>query len=203
MVSGSFQGFDQDYLLAALRELGPGFVGVTQLPATASDADITRLAQAGVRGLRFNLYRGGSASAEHLTTLAKRVNELAGWHIELYVDSRELPGLFGVLADLPAVAVDHLGLSREGLPHLLKLVERGLRVKATGFGRLDFDPRTAIRDIAAANPEALMFGSDLPSTRAAQPFQDRDVALIHEMLDPAVAERVMYRNALAFYRAPE
>ncbi len=33
VVSGSFQAFDQGYLLAALAELGPGFVGVTQLPA--------------------------------------------------------------------------------------------------------------------------------------------------------------------------
>ncbi|TFI05303.1 2-pyrone-4,6-dicarboxylate hydrolase, partial [Kocuria rhizophila] len=29
VVSGSFQGFDQGYLIEALRALGPGFVGVT------------------------------------------------------------------------------------------------------------------------------------------------------------------------------
>ncbi|MBR7503743.1 hypothetical protein KCW65_27045, partial [Mycobacterium tuberculosis] len=33
VVSGSFQGFDQGYLVEALRALGPTFVGVTQLPA--------------------------------------------------------------------------------------------------------------------------------------------------------------------------
>src|SRR3954447_26063794 len=49
VVSGSFQGFDQTYLREALRRLGPGFVGVTQLPATASDAEILDLAAAGVR----------------------------------------------------------------------------------------------------------------------------------------------------------
>ena len=37
VVSGSFQGFDQTYFLAALKSLGAGFVGVTQLPATVSD----------------------------------------------------------------------------------------------------------------------------------------------------------------------
>jgi predicted TIM-barrel fold metal-dependent hydrolase len=31
VVSGSFQGFDQEYLIAALRQLGSGWVGVTQL----------------------------------------------------------------------------------------------------------------------------------------------------------------------------
>src|SRR5690242_11096405 len=32
VVSGSFQGFDQTYLLAVLQQLGPGWVGVTQVP---------------------------------------------------------------------------------------------------------------------------------------------------------------------------
>jgi predicted TIM-barrel fold metal-dependent hydrolase len=32
IVSGSFQAFDQDYLLTALQRLGPSFIGVTQLP---------------------------------------------------------------------------------------------------------------------------------------------------------------------------
>ncbi len=36
VVSGSFQGHDQTYLLDALERLGPGFAGVTQLPATTS-----------------------------------------------------------------------------------------------------------------------------------------------------------------------
>lgn len=37
LVSGSFQAFDQPYLLAALKELGPSFVGVTQLPISVTD----------------------------------------------------------------------------------------------------------------------------------------------------------------------
>jgi predicted TIM-barrel fold metal-dependent hydrolase len=32
VVSGSFQGADQTYLLDALRRLGPRFVGVTRMP---------------------------------------------------------------------------------------------------------------------------------------------------------------------------
>src|SRR5262245_50682452 len=40
VVSGSFQGFDQSYLRAALASLGPGWVGVTQVPADIPDAEI-------------------------------------------------------------------------------------------------------------------------------------------------------------------
>ena len=60
VVSGSFQGFDQTYLIAALKRLGAGFVGVTQLPASVTDAELEALNQHGVRALRFNLKRGGS-----------------------------------------------------------------------------------------------------------------------------------------------
>jgi predicted TIM-barrel fold metal-dependent hydrolase len=58
VVSASFQGFDQSYLLDTLAALGPGWVGVTQLPATVSDGEIRDLAAKGVRAVRFTLFRG-------------------------------------------------------------------------------------------------------------------------------------------------
>lgn len=63
---------------------------MTQVPAGISDAELLALDAAGVRALRFNLKRGGSAQADQLEAMALRVFELAGWHVELYVDSREL-----------------------------------------------------------------------------------------------------------------
>ena len=200
VVSGSFQAFDQTYLREALRELGPGFVGVTQLPATVSDDDILELADAGVRAVRFNLKRGGSEDVAHLDRLARRVYEIADWHVELYVDSRELPDLEEALASLPAVSIDHLGLSREGFPQLLRLVEQGANIKATGFGRVDFDVRQALATIYGINPKALMFGTDLPSTRAPKPYRDEDLLLVYEALGEKGASEVLYKNAMEFYR---
>ena len=199
VVSGSFQAFDQTYLREALRELGPSFVGVTQLPATVSDEDLLELAGAGVRAVRFNLKRGGSEEVAHLDRVARRVFELARWHVELYVDARELPNLEETLVSLPAVSIDHLGLSREGFPHLLRLVERGVKVKATGFGRVDFDVRQALTTIHGINPKALMFGTDLPSTRAPKPYRDEDLLLVYEALGEEGAARVLCENALDFY----
>lgn len=200
VVSGSFQAFDQSYLLAALKRLGPAFVGVTQLPASASEEQLVSLDRMGVRAVRFNLRRGGSESVAHLRSMAIRVHRVVGWHVELYVDARDLAELGEVLLDLPAVSIDHLGLSREGFPHLLRLVERGLRVKATGFGRLDFDPADALRRLHAANPDALMFGTDLPSTRAPRPFHPNDVELIRQTLGEDGARKVLWENAARLYR---
>ncbi|MFH1028147.1 MAG: amidohydrolase family protein, partial [Pseudomonadota bacterium] len=200
IVSGSFQAFDQSYLLDALHTLGPAFVGVTQLPFSVSDRELLDLDWAGVRALRFNLKRGGSEEVAHLDAMARRVHEVVGWHVELYVDSAELEGLYDTLAALPAVSIDHLGLSKTGFGTLLRLAEKGVRVKATGFGRVDFDVKTALREIYAANPESLMFGSDLPSTRAPRPYCDEDYALVVETLGDAAARKVLSGNALAFYR---
>jgi len=200
IVSGSFQAFDQTYLLAALQELGPRFVGVTQLPATVSDEELITLNRAGVRAVRFNLKRGGSEGVEHLERFARRVHEVVGWHTELYVDARDLPPLQTILASLPVVSIDHLGLSKEGFPHLMALVEKGVHVKATGFGRVDFEVKEALRQIVAINPDALVFGTDLPSTRAPIPYSDDDFLRVEDALGEEMARKVFYENAVRLYR---
>ena len=199
VVSGSFQGFDQSYLEDALRRLGPGFVGVTQIPAEADDAEIKRLDKIGVRAVRFNLKRGGSAHLSRLENLGRRVYDLAGWHTELYVDSGELGGLKQTLLNLPRVSIDHLGLSATGLQDLYELVERGVMVKATGFGRVSLDVDRVIKTIDEINPGALMFGTDLPSTRAVRPFLDEDLERIQNILGEEGCDRAFYENAARLY----
>ena len=200
VVSGSFQALDQTYLIDALKTLGPRFVGVTQVPASVTDEELLALDRAGVRAVRFNLKRGGSEEVTYLDSLARRVHELVGWHVELYVDARELASLYPVLVALPSVSIDHLGLSADGFSTLLKLVENGVHVKATGFGRVDFEVKAALRALYAANPDALMFGTDLPSTRAPRPYEDHDFDLVIDALGATSASQVLYENAARFYR---
>lgn len=200
VVSGSFQAFDQTYLIDALTRLGPSFVGVTQLAVDVTDDEILRLDKYGVRGLRFNLRRGGSEGIAQLHRMACRVHELAGWHVELYVDSVDLSELYGILKKLPALCIDHLGLSSSGKPTILRLMEQGVMVKASGFGRVEFAVATALREFIHANPEALMFGTDLPSTRAPRPYTDNDCELVMDTLGEEKAAQVLYRNAVKFYK---
>ncbi len=199
VVSGSFQGFDQTYLVTALAALGPGFVGVTQVPVSVTDAEIDALDAAGVRAVRFNLRRGGSAGIEDVEQLARRVWDRAGWHAEFYLDAEGLGELGPLLTRLPQVSIDHLGLSEAGFPQLLRLAEAGAKVKATGFGRVDLDPARALRQIAEANPTALMAGTDLPSTRAPRPFADADLSLIREALTAEQAHAALWSNAAGLY----
>jgi predicted TIM-barrel fold metal-dependent hydrolase len=183
VVAGSFQV--GSWLLDALERLGPGFVGVVELDAGVADEEIVALDAAGVRAVRFNLHRGGSLDEE----LARRVHELAGWHAEVYAGGRELAALEDRLRALPRLCVDHLGLDGEALPVLRRL---GCMVKATGFGRVDLDVEATLR---ALDPSRLMFGTDLPGTRARRPFEPADLELVAEIAPAALAD-----NARAWYR---
>ncbi len=200
VVSGSFQAFDQDYLTDALAVLGPSYVGVTQLPADTPDATILSLDQSGVRAVRFNLRRGGSEGLDSIERMARRVHDLAGWHVEIYADAANLAPHLTMLKTLPQVVIDHLGLSEAGQPVLLDLASHGAKVKATGFGRLDFDIAASLKAIDATNPDALMFGTDMPSTRAPRPFQASDIDFIASAVGEDGLARVLHDNAAALYR---
>jgi predicted TIM-barrel fold metal-dependent hydrolase len=195
VVAASFQAYDQAWLIDALARLGPGWAGVAQVPVDISDQEVLELTAAGVVAFRVNLFRGGDV--HDLERLAPRLGELAGWHAEVYLDARDLPELAPRLHAAPRLVIDHLGMSREGLGDLLELVDRGAFVKASGFGRTDHDVPEALRAIAAVNPGALVFGTDLPSTRAARPFEDADAQLVLDLL----GEGALYENGAALYFA--
>ena len=192
VVSGSFQAYDQTYLLDALQQLGEGFVGVANVPSDISDHEVLALYAGGVRAYRVNLFRGGDLEQ---VALAERFGELVGWHLEVYLDGRDLPELAPRLQAVPRLVIDHLGMAN--LDAVKRMVDGGAFVKASGFGRVEHDDvPAALRAIADVNPAALLFGSDLPSTRARRAFQDEDLQLVRDIAGP----RALYANAAAVYR---
>lgn len=202
VVSGSFQGFDQSYLLDALGRLGPAFVGVTQLPADATAGTIARLHAMGVRAVRFNLVRGGSAGLDDADALGRLAHDTAGWSSEFYVRNDDLAAVGPVIGRLPRASIDHLGLVAGGLDDLLRLVAGGVRVKATGFGRWTGGPETvvdALRRIHQVDPGALLFGTDLPGTRAPRRFVPDDIELLADAVGGDL-DRVLTGNAEQWYR---
>ena len=202
LVSGSFQKFDQAYLLHALNTLGPNYVGVVNLQHHASDEMIMSLYQQRIRGVRFNLVRGGSEGVIHLAELAQRIYDLCGMHVELCVKGPQIAAYFDLFMKLPKFSIDHLGLSHSASEFklLLKLVDQGARVKASGFMRLPFDVNDALHAIHAINPHALMFGTDLPGTRASRLFNGRDVDMIERNFSTLDHDNIFSLNAKSFYK---
>jgi len=199
IVSGSFQANDQTYLEDCLPRLGSGWAGVTQIPNDCPDAEIARLNGIGVRAVRFNLFRGRLDSVDDIVALATRVHGVAGWHAELYVDAASLAPHVARLSKLPQISIDHLGMTEAGVPVLLDLVAAGCKVKATGFGRVKLDVPATLEAIAVKSPDALMFGTDIPSTRAARPFQPSDIDLVEKVLGPELTRKAFWDNPVALY----
>ena len=200
VVSGSFQANDQTYLMDLLPKLGPAWVGVTQIPNDYPDAEIARLDALGVRAVRFNVFRGRIDSVDDIVALATRCHSVVGWHSEIYADAAALKPHIDRLAKLPKFSIDHLGMNGEGLPVLLDLVAAGWKVKATGFGRVKMDVPKVLEAVAKKSPDALVFGTDIPSTRAARPFETADIDLIERVLGRELAQKAFWDNPLALYR---
>ena len=199
-VSGSFQAEDQTYLMDLLPKLGPAWVGVTQIPNDYPDSEIAKLGTIGVRAVRFNVFRGRIDRVDDIVALATRCHSIAGWHSEIYADAAALKPHVDKLAKLPKFSIDHLGMNGEGLPVLLDLVAAGWKVKATGFGRVKMDVPKVLEAVAKKNPDALVFGTDIPSTRAARPFEAADIDLIERVLGKELAQKAFWDNPLALYR---
>ena len=72
---------------------------------------------------------------------------------------------------------------------------RGIKVKATSFGRVELDVPSVLRTIAAVDPTALLFGSDLPGARTRRAFETADLDLVAE-----IAPATLAANAPDWYR---
>ncbi|RUO69888.1 2-pyrone-4,6-dicarboxylate hydrolase [Pseudidiomarina sediminum] len=200
LVSGSSQGFDQSYLKPALEQLGSQYVAITNLPSSVSDEKILALRDSGVCGVRVNLKRRVVSGIDNLVDFGMRIWDLAGWHLEMYVDSRELDELIPKLIKLPKASVDHLGMARSGVSQVRKLAEAGVHIKASGFGRTEVNIAEAVKVLYATNPDCLMFGTDLPSNRTERPFNISDISKVTEALaDEDAIDKVFARNAAKFY----
>lgn len=203
VVSGSFQGHHQDYFSEALTELGENFVGITQLPINTSDQEIRRLDAAGIKGIRFNLYRGLETPLDVIENLSKRVNDLCDWKTEFYINVDTVdPALEKLIHALPQTSVDHLGMGRNSIDKLKKYLSVNIPIRVTGFGRIAYqreELESVLVQLHAENPDGLIFGTDLPSTRAKYRFSIEDILLIEELFNQQDAEKILYKNGLKWY----
>ena len=134
IVSGSFQKFDQEYLLDSLKTFGKNYFGVANIPIGMKKSELEKLNESNIRAVRFNLKRGGSESLGNMVELSNKLYDCYGWHTELYVDSKDLKELKIILEKIPKFSIDHLGLSQSGLIDLYYWADKGVRCNALSPG---------------------------------------------------------------------
>ncbi|SPS01687.1 amidohydrolase family protein [Cupriavidus taiwanensis] len=219
VVQTSFLGTDNTALLAALRALPSRLRGVAVIDPTITDAQLTALQAAGVRGIRLNLY--GDPEWQRIATapwraLFHRIAAL-GWHVELHTGNGQgamvLAQLDAALGDAGApVVLDHFG--RPGTAGIADAVfdaamavraRRQVWVKISAPYRLASPhdwPRFAQRWRDIVGDDRLLWGSDWPWTNHEAPVrldECRSLAAWQAESDAALSAALRWRNAAALY----
>ena len=111
VVQATCHGADNSAMVDALRRADGTARGVATVRPDAPDGHLAELHEAGVRGVRFTFVRrlADAVPLEALASLAARIAPL-GWHVVLYFEAADLPGLRDAIAASPVpVVVDHMG----------------------------------------------------------------------------------------------
>ena len=193
LVQPSAYGRDNTAMLDALAREPRRLRGVAVGGSDLTPAILRDWHAAGIRALRANEFRRdgkpyyqNGVRLEDVAPLYPAMAEL-GWHLQLWLDTRDLPELMPALARCPLpVVVDHMGRMehRHGVNHpgfraLLRGVGEGrLWAKLSGTYRLgatapDYpEARPFHEALVAANPDNLVWGSDWPHPRPEGPVPD-------------------------------
>lgn len=220
LIQPSVYGSDNRVMLDAMKEIGPSARGVAVVDDDVSDAELKRLHQAGVRGVRINVVDvaedKGVIPMAPLAALANRIRPM-GWHVEFLMHADEFPDLDRLFADFPVdIVLGHLGymrtdkgLAQPGFQALLRLMRRGKAwVKLTGPYRISTQalPHADTVDFAhallEAAPERVIWGTDWPHVmvKGAMP-NDGDLAdlLLQWVPDERMREQVLVENPVKLY----
>jgi predicted TIM-barrel fold metal-dependent hydrolase len=226
LVQGSAHGRDNSAMLDALARQPDRLRGVAVADADVAPADLREWHRLGVRALRFNHffrdgqlhYRGG-VPLTAAKALAPVMAEL-GWHLQLWIDVKDLPETIPVLKaiGLPVV-IDHMGrtdaragIATAGFQSLLRAVGEGwCWAKLSGAHRIsqnapDYpEARPFHEALVRANPERLVWGGDWPHPRVEGEMPD--VGHLFELFqawtpESATRQRVLVSNPATLYGFP-
>ncbi|WP_329060732.1 amidohydrolase family protein [Streptomyces sp. NBC_01429] len=186
IVQATCHGADNSAMLDAVLASGGRARGVATVRPDIDDAELRRLHEAGVRGVRFNFLKRlvTTAPQDELAAVARRIAPL-GWHVVLYFESADLPELEGFFASLPTpLVVDHMGRPDVTAPvdgpefsRFLRFVERNdvwvkvscpERLSVTGPPALDgerhayTDVVPFARRVVEEFPDDVLWGTDWP-----------------------------------------
>jgi predicted TIM-barrel fold metal-dependent hydrolase len=176
VVQGGCYGTDNAAMLDAVQMMGPDRArGIAIIDGTATVADLRRLDEGGVRGIRLNAISDKRIDADAIRTQANMIAEL-GWHIQFHARADQIVQHAALLSDLPVdVVIDHCGRidpregeDQEAMRAMLDLLETGRGwIKLISYRSLPPGGRgdemvPFLRRFAAAAPERCLWGTDWP-----------------------------------------
>lgn len=220
IIQGNAHGTDNSALLDALAREPRRLRAAAIVKDSVSSVELKRMADAGVRALRFHhMPKGRGYSALGLKSFAALAPRMAdhGLHAQFMMDANYLEEAVPYFEGwrLPIV-IDHMGnieaasgVKQPGFQLLCKLLAQGrLWVKVSGAYRIskrypDYpDARAFHEALVRANPEQVIWGTDWPHPRLAEEMpDDGDLLDLFNAWTPdaAIRKTILVENPVRLY----
>jgi 2-pyrone-4,6-dicarboxylate lactonase len=226
VVQPSVHGLDNSATLDAIKNSNGRFRGVGRIDDKTPKAELQRLHEGGIRGVRFNLLDRprGNVKLDVLDRCVENIADL-GWSIDLHIDAKSLlEQERRIRSTLVPVVIDHIarvkpaeGLNQPAFQLLLDLLKlKHVWVKVSGadkicntivhdyFGLPFVEVVPYARAVISAAPDRVIWGTDWPHSNNFAPGHtpnDGDlVDLLAEFApDEQTRTRILVDNPAALY----
>ena len=226
VVQPSVHALDNSATLDAIAKSGGRFRGVARIDDKTPKAELQKLHDGGIRGVRFNLLDRpqGNVKLDVLDRCVEHIVAL-GWSVDLHIDTKNLLAQERRIRALPIpVVIDHIarvkpmeGLNQPAFQLLLDLMKsKKVWVKVSGadkicntkvhsyFGLPFVEVIPFARAVIAAAPDRVIWGTDWPHSNNFAPGHtpnDGDlVDLLAEFaLDETTRRKILVDNPAALY----
>lgn len=222
IVQATCHGADNRALVDALRTAGDRARGVATVRDTVSDAELSDLHAAGVRGVRFNFVRRlvDPKLDAYYRAIIDRIASL-GWHVVIYFEAADLEERWDFFTSLPTiVVVDHMGRPDVTQPvdgpefgRFIRLMDSHENVwtkvscpeRLSKVGPPDYDDVVPFaRTLVERFPDRVLWGTDWPHPNMTTHAPD-DGALVDIIpriaTTPALQHKLLIDNPMRLYWA--
>ncbi len=212
IVQSTAYGKDYRILLDGLQTAGPNYRGITVIDDTVSDADLQRMHDGGVRGIRFNYLKVLNIvpSPETLKRSIARAQEM-GWFVKFNASGEDLLAIEPILRTIKTQAVvDHLAFPDFGRPvtqpgmRLVRdlmqqgnwwmMLSNGDRASRQGYPWRDAIPYA--RSYIDVAPDRVIWGSDWPHPLVTEDQEMKNDGDLMELLYSYTASEAIKRMIL-------
>ena len=218
IVQPNCHGFDNSVTEDAVAATGGAYRGIALVPVSVSDAELKRLAAAGLCGARFHYMRhlAKGAPIDDAIALGKRLADI-GWHLQIHMEASLIAELTPALLRAPVpVVIDHmgrvdasLGLDQPAFQALLRLMaDKNVWVKVSGSDRATkqgppyADAIPFARRLVAEFGDRVVWGTDWPHpNHTHKPDDGLLVDILAEIApSPAVRQALLVDNPMRLYK---
>jgi predicted dehydrogenase/predicted TIM-barrel fold metal-dependent hydrolase len=224
IVTASAYGMANAVTLDAIAQFGlENARGVVVVNPGITDAELKKMADGGIRGIRFTLFDPTTSVTgfDMIEPLARRVNDL-GWHVQLHLRGDQIAESEALLMRIVSpIVFDHMGRlpQPQGLNHpafgvIRKLIDKGKTwVKLSSVyqdskvGPPTYADQTEVaRAYLKTAPERMVWGSDWP--HPTERDQKPDDAAIFDLIaewapDETLRQRLLVDNPGTLYGFPD